>query len=253
MECNFCGEMGHSTSECNHDELHRVWSHIVGMVRHHSEWSEHVFTFQNRFLQHNVSHNVVIAVAVRFCNLESPYTCTFDDIIYSIYRGLNSHYLDMANEEEISEMVSESIEMLDPDQAQEAEEEEAENFQWRVEPFLLCLETAEELKEEVFCSICLDDHTKLDTVTTNCGHEFGKACMCAHLDYQLVTRCPTCPMCRTEVTTLEIKDVDFYDELYERYVNAPLDTALENMSNALDSSSEVAFLDSFEFMPQSAF
>jgi hypothetical protein len=147
----------------------------------------------------------------------------------------------MANEEEISEMLSESIEMLDPDEAEEADVEEAEaveeeNFQWRVEPFLLCLETAEELKEEVFCSICLDDHTKLDTVTTNCGHKFGKICMCAHLDYQLVTHCPTCPMCRTEVTTLEIKDVDFYDELYERYVNAPLDTALENMSNALDSS-----------------
>jgi hypothetical protein len=255
MECNFCGEMGHSIMECNHDDLYSAWEQLVCMMRHHSQWDEQAFTFQKRFLQHDVPHNVVIAIAVRFCNLESPYTATFDDIMLSIYRELNVLYSDMANEEEISEMLNESIDIIDPEaeEAEEAETEAEEHFKWRVEPFLLCLETEHELKEEVFCSICLDNHTKLDTVTTNCGHEFGKACMCSHLDYHLVSRCPTCPMCRTEVTTLEIKDVDFYDELYERYVNAPLETALENMSNALDSSSEVAFLDSFEFMPQSVF
>lgn len=246
--CNFCGEIGHSNNQCNHHELHDLWSHIVNMVGNHSEWSDEAFTFQKRFLQHNVPHYVVIAIAIRFCNLESPYTATFDDIIYSIYNGLKLVYSDMANEAEISEMLSQSIEIIDPDEAME----EDVPRQWNIEPLLLCLETAEELKEELFCSICLDNHTRLETVTTNCGHDFGKGCMCSHLDHQHSNNGnPTCPLCRTEVRTLEIKDVEFYDELYERYITSSEEHS--SISDDIDTVSDIALLDSFVFMPQSVF
>jgi hypothetical protein len=246
VQCNFCGEFGHSNNQCNHDELHDVWTHIVNMVGHHSEWNDEAFTFQKRFLQHNVPHHLVIAIAIRFCNLEYSYNATFDDIIYSIYNGLNLVYSEMENEEEISEMLNQSIEIVDPD--------EDVPIQWKIEPLLLCLETADELKEELLCSICLDNHTKLSMVITNCGHEFGKTCMCSHLDHQISNnRNPTCPLCRTEVRTLEIKDVEFYDELYERYVTAPSAEVPLDIPNDLESVSDIAFLDSFVFMPQSVF
>ena len=249
-ECEFCGESGHSNNQCNHDELHDVWSHIVNMVGHHSEWNYQAFTFQKRFLQEEVPHHLVVAIAIRFCNLEYSYTSTFDDIIQSIYHGLNLVYSDMENEEEISEMLNQSIEMIDPDQAMEEDVPK----QWTIEPFLLCLETVDDLKDDMFCSICLDNHAKLSTVTTNCGHEFGKVCMCSHLDHQLSNnRNPTCPMCRTEVRTLEIKDADFYDELYERYVIAPISAMHIDIPDDLDLISDIAFLDSFNFMPQSVF
>jgi hypothetical protein len=130
----------------------------------------------------------------------------------------------------------------------------SDSTQWIVEPLLLCLETAEELKEQIFCSICLDNHTKIETVTTNCGHNFCKNCMCENLDHHITAnRRPTCPMCRTNVRTLEIKDADFYDELYERYVTVPLSTVREDMPEDIDTVSDIAFLDSFDFMPEGVF
>jgi len=129
------------------------------------------------------------------------------------------------------------------------------NFiRWTVEPLLLCLETVEELKEELFCSICLDEHKKIETVTTNCDHTFCKSCMCANLDHYIATnRLPTCPMCRTNITTLEIKDVDYYDELYDRYVTVPLSTVPENMLDHLHGVGDIQFLDSFDLFPEGIF
>jgi len=127
-------------------------------------------------------------------------------------------------------------------------------IEWIVEPFLLCLENAEELKEQIFCSICLEEHKKIETVTTNCGHTFCKSCMCENLDHHITTnRRPTCPMCRTNVITLEIKDACFYDELYERYVSVPLSTLNENMPEDLDAIADIQFLDSFDVFPQGVF
>ena len=127
-------------------------------------------------------------------------------------------------------------------------------IEWIVEPFLLCLENAEELKEQIYCSICLEEHKKIETVTTNCGHTFCKSCMCENLDHHITTnRRPTCPMCRTNVRTLEIKDACFYDELYERYVSVPLSTLNETMPEDLDAIADIAFLDSFDFMPEGVF
>lgn len=246
IECYFCGEIGHYNNQCDHHELHNLWSHIVNIIVDYRGFNEEEFAIQARFLQRYVPHDLVVAIAIRFCNF--TYTCSssYYDIMMAIYNGLSALYLEMANEADISEMISESIEMFDPDQA-------IEDSQWTIEPLLLCLETAEELKEEIFCAICLDNHTKLATVTTNCGHEFGKACMCAHLDHQFSTRSPTCPMCRTEVKTLEIKDADFYDELYERYVTVPLSAVPVNMPHDLESISDIALLDSFDFMPEGIF
>jgi hypothetical protein len=240
IECEFCGEIGHSNNQCVYD----LWSHIVEMISNYSEFNEESFSFQKQFLECNVPHFMIIAIAVRFCNFTYTSSSSFDDIIQSIYNGLRLLYLDMANEEEISEILNESI---DPDEIVQ------QHLQWTVEPIILCLETIEELKEEIFCSICLDNHTMLETVTTNCRHKFGKTCMCSHLDYQITNRCPTCPLCRAEVITLEIKDSDFYDELYERYVEAPLAFTSSNIVNDIDSITYIDLLDSFEFMQEGLF
>ena len=260
--CTFCNEVGHSNKECNSNDLHELWSHLTNMVGHHSAWNEEAIANQKRFLQEEVPHYLVIAVAIRFCNLEYSYYLSFNDIIESIHKQLlYIYYLDMVNESEISEIEAEISEMLNQsihldDEMEQDQDQDQDQYipkQWTIEPFLLCLETAEDLKEELFCSICLDDHMRLDTVITNCGHSFGKVCMCSHLDHQMTSISPTCPMCRTEVRTLEIKDADFYDELYERYVIAPISAMRIDIPDDLDLISDIAFLDSFNFMPQSVF
>ena len=237
-ECRFCGEPGHSNTECNHPDLHELWDDMRNLVSDYNNFNEETFEIQKNFLLQQVPHYLVIAIAIRFCDIVYTYECTFNDFIQSIYHGLKN-YAEL-------EIVFEEFDGSDVDIAEQIEP--ASVSQWIVEPFLRCIETAEELQEGVFCSICIDDHTRLSTVTTMCGHDFCKSCMCSHLDYQLADeQQPKCPMCRMEVTSLEIKDIEFYDELYDRYVTSRFAVPLE--IEDLDSIADISLLDSFDFMP----
>ena len=84
-----------------------------------------------------------------------------------------------------------------------------------IEPLILCLETAFELSALTECSICYDEKTILSFDTTNCGHTFCHECICRHLDSS--KNGPTCPSCRTIVETLEVKDIENYDDIIKRY------------------------------------
>jgi hypothetical protein len=84
-----------------------------------------------------------------------------------------------------------------------------------IEPIILCLETAMELSELTECLICYDEKPILSFDTTNCGHTFCHECICRHLDSS--KNGPTCPSCRTIVETLEVKDVENYDDIIKRY------------------------------------
>ena len=46
------------------------------------------------------------------------------------------------------------------------------------------------------CSICMESHNKIDTVTTSCGHEFGKKCYTNWLRAPHGNQC--CPVCRKQ-------------------------------------------------------
>lgn len=49
------------------------------------------------------------------------------------------------------------------------------------------------------CSICLENHSHLDTITTNCNHTFGKVCI-----NQWLNRNNSCPLCRSVITNVNI-------------------------------------------------
>lgn len=61
----------------------------------------------------------------------------------------------------------------------------------RVELSACCLDS---------CSICMEKHSKIDTVTTGCGHEFGKNCYASWLNAPHGNQC--CPVCRKQSPTL---------------------------------------------------
>jgi len=84
-----------------------------------------------------------------------------------------------------------------------------------IEPMMLCLETASELSALMECIVCLDEKTRIHFDTTNCGHSFCHSCICHHLDTS--KNGPTCPNCRTMIRTLEVKDIDNYDDIIKRY------------------------------------
>ena len=58
--------------------------------------------------------------------------------------------------------------------------------------------------ETLDCPICLNSHTIDNVFTTNCNHSFCLECMKQHLKTD--TQCK-CPMCRTKVHALDLKQV----------------------------------------------
>ena len=92
---------------------------------------------------------------------------------------------------------------------------------WNIRSQIFCLETAEELAEEVECNICLSTCTVIDMVETNCSHVFCKNCVCSHLDTpKFRYRTPDCPLCRAPIEILTTKDVEILTEL-QKYDNTP--------------------------------
>ena len=83
---------------------------------------------------------------------------------------------------------------------------------------ILCTETAAQLQQHQDCPICYSDDTKLiDMITTNCNHEFCKTCICRHIDGAPTNRRACCPMCRADIRSLFVKDVEFCEELNRKY------------------------------------
>lgn len=83
---------------------------------------------------------------------------------------------------------------------------------------ILCTETAAELQQHQDCPICYSDETKLmDMISTNCNHEFCKTCICRHIDGAPANRRACCPMCRADIRSLVVRDVEFCQELNNKY------------------------------------
>jgi hypothetical protein len=226
--------------------IYQVWTHVLDMVNDYRNYTQEDFELQKRYLTNEVDFNLVKAISIRFCN--GRIADNMNAVYHKVYSRIREILTDFSNEAEISEELEESIEIVDTFDFEEIVSN------WVVEPMLLCLETEEELQQETFCAICLENYKKLEIVTTNCNHEFCNGCMCNHLDYQCSKENPTCPMCRTTVKTLEIKDADFYDNLYERYVkNRQVIYAPIHPMPDPDGITDIDNLDSFELFPEGIF
>lgn len=96
---------------------------------------------------------------------------------------------------------------------------------FNIRTMMLCRETSEELKELKECPICLSDEIKYaDILTTNCKHIYCKPCLANYfksLNRKPLTTIPKCPMCRTDIKTLEIKDPEIYKEINKKFCISP--------------------------------
>jgi len=77
---------------------------------------------------------------------------------------------------------------------------------------LMCIETPEELAAPAECNICFDTKTVLDMDTFQCQHPFCHACV---LQMMVRNARLCCPLCRTRVKTIEVKDVDGYNDIQD--------------------------------------
>jgi len=255
--CSHCGTLGHNIRTCNDPEIENVWQNVLHIGNANiANYTEEDFGEQGRFLACDVSNRVVRAMAIQYCGArltDSAYTL-YEKIFIGIkakYAQWSTHWLSEASDD-----LAESIEIIDVvDMNEPTIRVDSLDNNWKVQPMMLCLETASELAVEVDCPICFDAVKQIQTLTTNCNHVFCKDCLCKHLDNTRVDASPACPMCRTTIKTVEIKDIDFYDELYDKYtmreVGHVLDTSLDpSLDPSIDPSSVSFDLDSFDLFPE---
>jgi hypothetical protein len=83
-----------------------------------------------------------------------------------------------------------------------------------IRAIMLCSESFEELQCQEECPICLTDQKKFDIITTNCNHSFCKNCITKSISICKNARKPlSCALCRGNVSLLEIKNVEEYNNL----------------------------------------
>jgi hypothetical protein len=70
------------------------------------------------------------------------------------------------------------------------------------------------LNETSECNICYESYKKNNFIKFNCNHEFCKVCVEKSLQNEKKTVL-SCALCRSEVTSFEIKDLFIKDELSE--------------------------------------
>jgi hypothetical protein len=88
---------------------------------------------------------------------------------------------------------------------------------WKIEPIMTRLYTESELREVKQCPICYEETPEIHLMHTNCNHTFCNTCITTHLETERNKRHPHCPMCRTTITTMNIKSITLFDEFSNRY------------------------------------
>lgn len=82
-----------------------------------------------------------------------------------------------------------------------------------IEPFMLCLESEEELDKYDECSICFEEEIRLlDMNTTSCHHSFCHHCIMKHLKIKA-----DCPLCRAPVKTLHVRHQEHFEEVNKTF------------------------------------
>lgn len=94
---------------------------------------------------------------------------------------------------------------------------ENHNYHWKIEPIITRLYTESELLEIKQCPICYDDTQEINLMHTNCNHTFCNTCITTHLDTERNKGQPQCPMCRSIITTMNIKSIILFEEFSNRY------------------------------------
>ena len=224
-------------------EAQHNWDYIINMVSlndyiNYNE--EEMFSQQFRYIS-TLPIDVVRVIGNRFC--DASLIDNISDIIEKIHLKLINIFQERIQQSNNSSVPSVPgvIKMIQPPK-------------WVIHPLLICLETSNELQEDVFCAICLESHKNMNILITNCEHEFCKKCMCDYLDSDYLNkenRLPTCAMCRTIITTLETKDAELYDDLYERYTNKPPQKIeIEPNMDIVDIQEMIEFLDYYGFVSE---
>jgi len=188
----------HNTSENNIknqptmeiDDIFHIWIHTLDLaninVMNHETLLEENLENVRRYLQNDISPTLLQVLGFQYLNLDPNQLYSSQMIIENILNFIRSVWA--------VSTVSSTVEM------------EMSSRGVGVLPLVLCLESNQELQEQIECPICFESRTRMNINKTGCQHEFCHTCIVRHL-----TRNLACPLCRATIKTVEVKDVEQYD------------------------------------------
>jgi len=252
VTCSVCNQEGHNIHTCVDHRIDRTWKQVqqkiipfIGLPG----IPENSLRDIQRFLRSNIQRNLLKAVSVQMANSRSGDTlkshmesicrklntelvslyvasvevrdawifATLYEEDQSDYRRMREHRITRQREAQNARRFRQGFQGLMEIRrilAFEDQEPEPESRKM-IDVMMLCLESAAELSALSECSICFEEKRQIELDTTNCGHIFCHGCICRHIDSK--RQAPQCPLCRTEIKMLEVKDVENYDDISTRY------------------------------------
>ena len=217
--CSFCAENGHNIRTCPDARIENGWRDILRRSKIHQgpldevALREYLATFPVR---------VVIGVAVQYAGSlaqhsilsQIDYICIYvheQAALYEMFcteqRNAFLHWMDpsiylpdgsIIPDDDLPELEWGS---LDDDPV----------FSPSIVPILLSPEEDEEVSQSIECPICYEEEIPfLDMNTTSCRHMFCHDCSMKHLH-----RTHSCPICRSTIKTLQVRQQEHYDKVNE--------------------------------------
>jgi len=241
--CSFCLDPGHNIRTCSDIRIENGWRDIlrrVDFIRNSPINDEDLSIIIINYTQ-TFPSLLLTAIAIKYAQSyasDSVETKT-NNIRMWIYREA-AHYETLSNEEKgayrhwidpgtylpdgtIMPDIEDDFDDI-PDLVTDEETDDTDDgfipfnditpiFNHLIQPRLLCTESEAELAAQCECPICFEEEVTLfDMDTTSCEHSFCHSCIMRHLRTK-----NNCPMCRTHVTTLQVRKIQHYDEVKEAF------------------------------------
>jgi len=229
--CSYCRLSGHNIRNCTHPHIEEAWKYVLGGMpfRLPSELRSYIqesYGAIDHYLSNILDNQLLYAVGVQYGN--GRMTDTQEEQVYNIMNRIFTEIerFETMDEEAQRQFLSwlyetdgENLGIAFSYEGREEQEEQETQQQQKIpiliEPLILCLETAAELCELFECSICMEEHKIISQNTTNCQHSFCHDCICQHIDTS--KNGSSCPLCRTQITSLEVKDMEHYETIRQKY------------------------------------
>lgn len=212
--CSLCNEPGHNVRSCQDPRIAATWNlllqnTILQKIIHFTGFASHNFIEElqwiRKYIIQNISLDILNVIGARYAKVR--YGSSMEEHISGIAHSVISELL------KVVELDEESRKIWVDDFPMVEDTSKFETFHPVIVPVISAEPIQPGARSE--CSICLEDKDAVDILKTNCGHSFCKICICTHIDSKITAS--ACPMCRTEISTLEVKDEATQLEIKDKY------------------------------------
>lgn len=217
--CSFCFQPNHTIRTCNDDRIDFWWQALMSFT--FTIYYEDGFVTDRYIKNYIVSIPTNIMMAISIKKTESRLREAMDVHIYRLTHRIRDEirrFTLLSPDDKYTYLCRNCPSIVEELYGMMHDLEEIETpKQTPIEPIMCCLESREELATLVECAICYSEKSLLNFDTTNCNHQFCHTCIMKQIE---INR--SCPLCRTKIKSLEIKDVENFNDASSKFQRVPV-------------------------------